>query len=848
MSKLKSYLGAVMAIASLLFAVNLQAAITEITTPTKYYLIHSSGLHLAKGNADKAVLESATISNPQILTFTPRENGTYNIQAPDGSYLTQSGSYNTTFNGDPEAKAAQFEMLVVNPSYIKLKCMQNNLFLGTDMSAQGSSVFSNKNGADSMHYWFLSEDPQAQPGSDQFSYIINPEAKRQKFDGWGVSLCWWANMCGKWSDDKIDEIIDWLVSPEGLNFRIFRYNIGGGDDPENKNCTPHHMGKGKGLRAEMEGFKDSSDGPYIWTRDEAQRKILLKIKEKRPDAIFEAFSNSAPWYMTYSGCCSGNTDSSKDNLKPEFYEEFAHYLVDVCKHYKDEYGIEFKTLDPFNEPMTSYWGCGGGQEGCHFDVKSQIAFIKVLSPILKESGLNTVISAADETAVDQSVKDFIEYRKAGVLDLIGQFNTHTYSADDKSRTKLSSLCREENMPVWMSEVGAPGSGISGNLGMAQKAINDIRHIMPSAWIDWQYIEENNDQWCLVKAFSFAQGKYKKVKNYSVRSQLSRYIKEGSTILTSLNSRTLAALSPDGKSVVLVAVNTGSIPACHIADLTMFKSVGNEISATYTDKQHDVETFDNYTITDGILSFELPKESIATFVIPVTVEESKATELKSDASYLICPRANANVAMNATEDKVAVTSISLADSQVFKLTKEGERYRITNLNSLTLTASEEYPLTASSSSQGIQNFNVTPIDDLYFKITDPEGTRGFDLNGESLSEGTSVGIYNYAADAPIHRQWLLCRLPENYKGAEVISPISERLSQHIMSISTPTAGELAITFNDGGNGILTIYSPDGRLIFTRQAPGREICLPLKPNLHIINYRHSSGNDSQLIMVR
>ncbi len=193
--------------------------------------------------------------------------------------------------------------------------------------------------------------------ADTIRYVVNPEAERQRFRGWGVSLCWWANMCGRWSDEKIDEIVDWLVSPEGLNFSYFRYNIGGGDDPLNRYCTPHHMGmgQGKGLRAEMEGFKDSTGGAYVWERDAAQRKILLKIREKRPDAVFEAFSNSCPYYMTYSGCCSGNADPGKDNLKPEYYEEFAHYLVDVCKHYKEEYGIEFRTLEPFNESMTSYW-------------------------------------------------------------------------------------------------------------------------------------------------------------------------------------------------------------------------------------------------------------------------------------------------------------------------------------------------------------------------------------------------------------------------------------------------------------------------------------------------------------
>ena len=94
--------------------------------------------------------------------------------------------------------------------------------------------------------------------------------------------------------------------------------------------------------------------------------------------------------MTVSGCNGGAEKATDDNLDPKHYEDFARYLVEVCKHYKETYGIEFRTLDPFNEPETNYWYRNGGQEGCHFDVKSQVKFLRVLSPVLKESGLKTV--------------------------------------------------------------------------------------------------------------------------------------------------------------------------------------------------------------------------------------------------------------------------------------------------------------------------------------------------------------------------------------------------------------------------------------------------------------------------
>ena len=326
----------------------------NIETPSICYLKHSSNNILIKGTENRAILESPEKSEGQTLRFVPDNDGWYTITTADGTYcLTLSGQWNTYFTTDNGSDNAKYTIEPVNHNFIRIKCKANNKYLGVDDIVPGAYVYSDKSGTDSRHHWYLTTDAYAVPPTDTLTYIINPEATRQLFKGWGVSLCWWANMCGKWSDEKIDEIVDWLVSPDGLNFSFFRYNIGGGDDPQNRNCTPHHMGSGKGLRAEMEGFKDSSEGDYIWSRDAAQRKIMLKIKEKRPDAVFEAFSNSCPYYMTYSGCCAGNTDAGKDNLKPEYYEEFAHYLVDVCKHYKDEYGIEFRTLEPFNESPAS---------------------------------------------------------------------------------------------------------------------------------------------------------------------------------------------------------------------------------------------------------------------------------------------------------------------------------------------------------------------------------------------------------------------------------------------------------------------------------------------------------------
>ena len=448
------------------------------------------------------------------------------------------------------------------------------------------------------------------------SYNVGPQQIRQHWDGWGVSLCWWAGQCGNWDEGKIDEIVDWLVSPDGLNYSHFRYNIGGGEDPENRHCTPHHMAKGKGLRAEMEGFKDFCGDRYHWERDAAQRKILLKIKEKRPDAVFEAFSNSAPYYMTVSGCVAGNADASKDNLKPEYYEEFAHYLVDVCKHYKETYGIEFKTLEPFNEPLTSYWNQGGSQEGCHFDVVSQIAFLRVLTPILRQSGLRTVVSASDETCVAHSIQAFEAYRAAGVLPMIGQWNTHTYDGTNEQRARLSHMVKESGITFWMSETGSGGNGISGNLKLAGRLFDDIRYLQPEAWFDWQYMEEKSDQWCTIRG-SFQNQTYGRVKNFYVRQQCTRFIKRGYDIVETSCPQALAAVSPERDTLVLVLLRREGDEAVHDIAFSGFRPRLRKAKIYRTSPTEDMaEVPSKLRLKDGKLHIELPELSIQTLVIPL----------------------------------------------------------------------------------------------------------------------------------------------------------------------------------------------------------------------------------------
>ncbi len=434
---------------------------------------------------------------------------------------------------------------------------------------------------------------------------IDTNDKAQTIEGWGVSLCWWAHMCGSWSDEHIDELVDWLVSPEGLNYNIFRYNIGGGDDPMNYHCELHHMGKGKGIRAEIPGYKIYADSPYDWNADWAQVKIMLKIRERRPDAIFEAFSNSAPWWMTISGCCGGNADAAKDNLRKDYYDDFARYLVDVCKYMKDAYGIEFRTLEPFNESLSNYWPQNGSQEGCHFDAETQVAVVKVVYEELKRSGLKTVISASDETDLRSSLEAFDAYGEA--MDMVGQWNTHTYSANDEQRRLVRDKAKAKGIRLWQSETGSGGKGIDGNLNMLQRLFDDVNIMQPAAWCDWQFVEDKGDQWCMVIA-NWKTEEYHKVKPYPIRQQVTRFIRDGYTILNTSDKQTLAAVSADKKTLVIVSLNNTDSPVSK----TYLLPKGFKAKEEYlTDPTHDLAKM---TISGkGKVKMNLPARAVKTII-------------------------------------------------------------------------------------------------------------------------------------------------------------------------------------------------------------------------------------------
>jgi O-glycosyl hydrolase len=443
----------------------------------------------------------------------------------------------------------------------------------------------------------------AAPGATLVKLDVNTQ--HQSFEGWGTSLAWWAYQTGGWSSSKREQFLDLVVNPEsGLGYNIFRYNIGGGDAPSH-----NHMGKDR----EMPGFQ-SSNGTWDWNADVRQTSVLTRLWATGKDVIIEAFSNSPPYWMTKSGCASGNTDGS-NNLKDDSYDAFAAYLVEVTKHYRDEWGITFRTLEPLNEPNANWWKANGGQEGCHFSASNQQQIIKAVAAALTKAGVTeTRISASDENSMDDAYSIMSGYDSATLAAMV-QMNVHSYSGS--KRTQMRSLATSKGKRLWQSETGPLNVDLATNtdaaIFMAGRIIQDLRELKPEAWIEWQVVDPATT-WT---SFSVndAQETWKPLKRFYGQAGFSRFIRPGATFVDINNADMVAALAKDASVVTVVARNGSQTASKSFTfDLTSLPSIGSAIEVYRTSASEDLVHLNAVPVQDWSFTATLPAYSVTTFVI------------------------------------------------------------------------------------------------------------------------------------------------------------------------------------------------------------------------------------------
>jgi len=405
---------------------------------------------------------------------------------------------------------------------------------------------------------------------------VNPGTTYGNWEGWGTSLAWWANVFG--ARDDFADIFFTTKSVAyggrtlpGLGLNIARYNLGA--------CSSNSVnGQSMVASANIPGFKqiegywqdwnneDPTSSAWKWTADAAQRAALTKAVAR--GATTELFANSPMWWMCLNHNPSGASGGG-NNLQSWNYRQHASHLAAVALYAKNNWGVNFATVDPFNEPSASWWTATGTQEGCHMDASVQAAVLPYMRSELDKRGLTGVkISASDETNYDTARSTWSAF-SATTKSYVNQVNVHGYQGSGGRRDLLyTDVVQTSGKKLWNSETGdkdATGLTLASNLCL------DFRWLHPTAWVYWQVMDPSTG-WAMIAYDAGTLQPTTVQTKYYVMAQFSRHIRPGMKILDTGVGYAAAALDTSARRLVIVAVNTSASAQTLTFDLSRFATV------------------------------------------------------------------------------------------------------------------------------------------------------------------------------------------------------------------------------------------------------------------------------------
>ncbi|ROP56639.1 Ig-like protein group 4 [Rathayibacter sp. PhB185] len=686
--------------------------------------------------------------------------------------------------------------------------------------------------------------------ADAFRITPNPAAAGESFEGWGTSLVWFANATGNYPEALREELYQKVFGDDGLDLNIARYNIGGGNASDVKDYlrpggavegwwkqnpagdaatyggTSTNYADRDALLAKWNAGDASS---YDWTSDETQRWWVEKLAEEKQISHWEAFANSAPYFMTESGYVSGGFNASSEQLKPAAEAKFAQYLATVTAHMEDEYGIEFDTLDPFNEPNTNYWGTqltngvptGGRQEGMHMGPTRQADLIPDVAAALDASSSDAGIAAMDETNPSIFKTNWAAY-SAAVRAEVDRMNVHTYGTSD--RLAVRDLAKQADKDLWMSEIegnwvaGYDPVNIENGLGIAGRINDDLRELEPKAWVLWQpvedlynmspkgenlnwgsifidldckpYQEAGAEVWKSARRVADAGGDSTKAPACGVETNskfntirnFTKFIHEGDHLMPTNDTSSTAAVRGDGSGATVVHTNTAATAKTVVLDLSRFGSIAAGATVTpyvTTQAASAAAPTGNALVAKPAVAIDresrtatvtVPAKSVTSFSIDgVSGVADSAPALRDGHRYqLVGTQSGKALTGNPTGAATTITTLATDSAAAAKQSwtvrevAPGEREATRRV---VLQNADGRVLGATSAGTDLRTLSVdaakadaatrwivSTTDGTAYTLVNESIGLSLDVNGQSSTENTTVGVYGSNGGA--NQSWTL----------------------------------------------------------------------------------------------
>jgi len=283
--------------------------------------------------------------------------------------------------------------------------------------------------------------------------------------------------------------------------------------------------------------------------------ILKKIVDINPAIKILGSPWTAPaWMKTNKSFIGGN-------LKPEYYQVYAKYLVKYIQAMKAE-GITIDAITPQNEPLHP-----GNNPSMYMDATEQANFIKTaLGPIFKSSGINTKIIIYDHNA-DKPEYPIAVLNDAEAKKYIDGSAFHLYAGPISALTQVYNAHPDKNIYFTEQWVGGPsnfGEDLKWHVStlIVGATRNWSRNVLEwNLAADPSYNPHTDQGGCTscLGAITIAPAITRNVAYYVI-GHASKFVQTGSVRIASNitnNLQNVAFKTPSGKKVLIVCNNNNS---------------------------------------------------------------------------------------------------------------------------------------------------------------------------------------------------------------------------------------------------------------------------------------------------
>lgn len=516
----------------------------------------------------------------------------------------------------------------------------------------------------------------------QTAITLNEGVKYQTIDNFAASDCWSGEFVGRYfSTTNREKVAKWLFStrmdangnPTGIGLSSWRVNLGAGSAAQGNASSIDEVVK----RADC--FLQA-DGTYDWNRCPGQQYLMQKAKEYGVND-FVLFSNSAPVYFTKNGIAHCDKTTGNANLKDDCYDDFAEFLATTAKHFMDE-GYNVTHISPVNEPSWDWQD--NSQEGSHWTNNTISKLVKELDKSIVSRNLTSKILIPEAVSYTTLYSIFSEnqinaFWNSGQSNYVGNLPSvapiaaaHSYWTFgtnyelQNARTSAWNAAQNRNLKIWQTEwslldnapsskTGFPEGGYDAAthtdiaLFMAKVIQCDLVYANVSSWSYWTALAQ--EQWGHKNRFYLirvnasgdtgTESYGDLTKGGSVTDDMSLwalgnfslFIRPGYQRIGMSGADEINGLlgssyvSPDGKKLVMVIVNTGTDARTISLAANGRDLKGYTINKYVTDKGHRLRRELTLDPTYDGAAVSLTARSITT----ITLEKPEESFPKGDVN-------------------------------------------------------------------------------------------------------------------------------------------------------------------------------------------------------------------------